>query len=121
MAWTSRGANYHQGMGFYDSDLAYIHDQGFGRLARAAGEVLLSELRGKLAAGGQPHVVELGCGSGVLTKLLCDAGCAATAVDYSTHMLDLAREKAPRAIFIQGSIWDFAPPACDAACLIGEV
>lgn len=54
-------------------------------------------------------VLELGCGTGGITKLLVSRGAAVTAVDGSAHMLDRARERAPGAVFIQSPLETFEP------------
>jgi SAM-dependent methyltransferase len=73
---------------YYRRDLARIHHLGFGFHAddTAPGILaLLEPVRGGL-------VVELGCGSGLLTRYLVDAGHRVIATDASEAMLDLARE-----------------------------
>src|ERR1700691_2216600 len=74
-------------MYYYRHDLALIHDRGHGQQAdRCAPGIieLLSPVRGGL-------VLELGCGSGALTRHLLAAGCQVIATDASPDMLALAR------------------------------
>ena len=74
-------------MYYYRHDLALIHDRGHGQHADrcAPGIVeLLSPVRGGL-------VLELGCGSGALTRHLLAAGFQVIATDASPDMLALAR------------------------------
>lgn len=42
------------------------------------------------------NVLELGCGTGLVTRHLCTAGAEVTAVDRSPHMLSATRGRAPR-------------------------
>jgi SAM-dependent methyltransferase len=74
-------------MRYYQHDLALVHDRGYGQHAdRCAPGILdlLSPVRGGL-------VLELGCGSGALTRHLLAAGHRVTATDASADMLSLAR------------------------------
>src|SRR3954447_19357552 len=93
---------------FYPADLARIHDEGFGDFARAAAGELLARLPGS------GLVVELGCGTGISTQIVSDAGYDVLGIDISDDMLAIARERAPRASFRSGSAWDADPPACCA-------
>jgi SAM-dependent methyltransferase len=77
-------------MHYYQHDLALIHDRGYGRHAdRYAPGILdlLAAVRG-LRDG---LVLELGCGSGALTRHLLAAGHRVIATDASPDLLALAR------------------------------
>ncbi len=66
--------------------------------------------------------MELGCGSGLLTRFLLDAGHRVVATDASLAMLDLARAYAPEAERIeQLTLPDDAIPEADAVVSIGHV
>ncbi len=52
----------------YREDLAYIHDVGFGHLAKNAAQVLLNALRHSDID--KRTVIDLGCGSGLLASEL---------------------------------------------------
>jgi len=105
-------------MTIYDTDLAYIHDAGFGEFALRSAPGLLSLLR----RNGVDHglVVDLGCGSGIWARQLGFAGYDVIGVDASPAMIKLARKKAPRAKFVTASLTDFELPKCDAITSIGE-
>ncbi len=102
----------------YSSDLAYIHDTGFGDFARSAAPRLLAILRGARIRRG--FVMDLGCGSGILASELSRAGYEVLGVDLSRPMLALARKRAPRAQFVRGSLLRVKLPPCDAVVSIGE-
>lgn len=55
-----------------------------------------------LALGPGYHLLELGCGGGLLLRDALAAGAAATGLDHSEEMVDLARERAPGAEVILG-------------------
>jgi len=58
----------------------------------------LSPVLDELAIGADEHILDLGCGTGILTSLLLpllSAGGRVSAVDFSGAMLELAREKVP--------------------------
>jgi SAM-dependent methyltransferase len=104
----------------YSTDLAYIHDAGFGDFAeRAAPEVIrILRRHGTRRAGG---VVEVGCGSGTLARHLVDARYNVVGIDISPAMIRLAREKVPEAKFRVASLTEARMPRCDAVVAIGEV
>jgi SAM-dependent methyltransferase len=103
---------------FYDEDLAYIHDQGFTDMARAAARTVLDLLKAQKIKNGL--VVDLGCGSGVLAEKLTRAGYDVLGIDMSEAMLRLARKRAPLARFERGSLFRTSLPDCVAVCAIGE-
>ena len=105
-------------MADYGTDLAYIHDAGFGEFALRSSPGLLKLLR----QNGVDHglVVDLGCGSGIWARQLGFAGYDVVGVDASLAMIRLARAKAPKAKFITRSLVEVAIPSCDAVTSIGE-
>jgi SAM-dependent methyltransferase len=108
-------------MSYYERDLALVHARGFGQHAdRCAPGILelLSPVRG-LRDG---LVLELGCGSGALTRHLLAAGHRVIATDASADMLSLARaalgEDADlRLVTLPGD----PLPAADAIVSVGHV
>jgi ubiquinone/menaquinone biosynthesis C-methylase UbiE len=57
------------------------------------------------------RVLELGCGTGGLTRKLLERGTSVTAVDWSEPMLRSARRRAPGARFVRSEITAYAPNA----------
>lgn len=55
-------------------------------------------------------VLDLGCGSGALTKRLSDLGAAALGLDASAELLAVARENYPQLSFILADATDFSLP-----------
>src|SRR5260370_5972911 len=80
---------------YYRRDLALAHHLGFGFHAEACAPGILALLAPVRARGGL--VLELGCGSGLLTRELTSAGHRVVAADASPAMLQLARGYAPPA------------------------
>jgi SAM-dependent methyltransferase len=101
---------------FYDEDLAFIQAAGFGELAAAATAAVIPRLK----ASGARRVVDVGCGAGVSTKALVDAGFDTLAIEPSAALLELARRAAPSAEFRQASAYHVALPSCDAILALGE-
>jgi SAM-dependent methyltransferase len=102
----------------YGEDLAYVHDVGFGHFANNAAPALLGMLRQRGILRGL--VVDLGCGSGILARRLCDAGYDVLGVDQSAAMTAIARKQAPDAQFRQGSLLTVKLPPCIAVTAVGE-
>jgi SAM-dependent methyltransferase len=104
----------------YSTDLAYIHDAGFGDFAERAAPELIRILRRHDALGAR-RVVEVGCGSGTLARRLVDARHNVVGFDISPAMIRLARAKVPEAKFRVASLTEARMPRCDAVVAIGEV
>jgi len=103
----------------YDSDLAFIHDSGFGDFARNSAPGILDLFdRGGITGG---TVVDLGCGSGIWARALADSGYRVVGVDISPAMIALAGRRVPEAEFHVTSFLDFRLPACQAVTALGEV
>ena len=105
---------------YYRADLARIHHQGFGFHADDCAPGILTLLEPVLARGGL--VVELGCGSGLLTRYLVDAGHRVIATDASPAMLEIAREYVSDAYEIRRLCLPDDPiPEADAIVSVGHV
>jgi SAM-dependent methyltransferase len=104
---------------YYRRDLALVHHLGFGFHADACAPGILELLEPVRARDGL--VVELGCGSGLLTKHLVDAGHQVIATDASPAMLDLARDHA-RGVedCYQLTLPDDPVPPADAIVSVGH-
>ena len=103
----------------YRTDLAHIHDDGFGHLASGAAEVLITALQQTGPHSGT--VVEVGCGSGITARRLTDAGYTVVGFDLSKALIEIARQRVPEATFHVGSFVGAELPSCVAVCAIGEV
>ena len=104
---------------YYRPDLARVHHEGFDHHAAMVAPGILRLLEPVLARTGL--VVEFGCGSGLLTRLLVDAGHRVIATDASPAMLDLAREVARGAEGFQVvALPGDALPAADAIVGVGH-
>lgn len=105
---------------YYRRDLARIHHLGFGFHAHETAPGILALLEPVLERGGL--VLELGCGSGLLTRHLLDAGHRVIATDASPAMLELAREVAGDAEEIRELVLPDDPiPPADAIVSVGHV
>lgn len=104
---------------YYRDDLALVHHRGFGFHADMCAPGIIALL-------GPVHerrglVVELGCGSGLLTRHLLDAGHRVVATDASPTMLEIARELAPDAEDVRRiTLPDDPIPAADAVVGVGH-
>lgn len=104
---------------YYRRDLALVHHRGFGFHAEACAPGILELLEPVRGRAGL--VVEIGCGSGLLTRQLVGAGHRVVATDASPAMLDLAREVALGAGDVRRLVLpdDPVPPA-DAIVGVGH-
>jgi SAM-dependent methyltransferase len=102
----------------YREDLAYIHDAGFGRIARGAAALLLAELHGGGINGGL--VIDLGCGSGILSEQLSAHGFDVLGIDISPAFIAMARWRVPSGEFRVESMLTAELPACVAVAAVGE-
>jgi SAM-dependent methyltransferase len=102
----------------YRGNLSRIHDEGFFELARSGAALLLETLERRGLERGL--VVDLGCGSGILSNLVSRRGYGVLGIDLSEPMLALARKRAPRAEFKRGSFLRAALPQCVAVAGVGE-
>lgn len=98
----------------YDVDLAFIHHQGFSEFAESASGWIASVLP-------KGVVVEMGCGSGVLARVLSGAGFDVIGFDVSPAMIELARATAPQARFEVARFAGARIPSCNAIVATGEV
>jgi SAM-dependent methyltransferase len=106
------------GVHYYQRDLALVHDRGYGHHAdRCAPGILqlLEPVRGGL-------VMEIGCGSGALTRHLLAGGHRVIATDASPDLLQLARAAlGEEADLRQLTLPDDPLPAADAIVSVGHV
>lgn len=72
-----------------------LHDWGSKDLKVFS--TLVKEKKGKV-------VLDLGCGSGVQTKMLLDEGLEVLGLDISRNMIEQAKKKAPKAKYIVGDM-----------------
>jgi SAM-dependent methyltransferase len=104
---------------YYRDDLARVHHLGFSFHADQCAPDVVELLEPVLARGGR--VVEVGCGSGLLTAHLTEAGLRVVATDASEAMLRLAREHAPGASAVRRLVLPRDPiPSADAVVGVGH-
>ena len=104
---------------YYQSDLALVHHRGFGFHADGCAPGIVELLAPVRSRGGV--VLELGCGSGRLTRHLIDAGHRVIASDASQAMLDLTRQTVPDAEDIRQLVLPDDPlPQVDAVVSVGH-
>jgi SAM-dependent methyltransferase len=108
------------GTPYYRRDLALVHHLGFGFHAEDCAPGILHILEPVRAANGL--VVEVGCGSGLLTAHLVDAGLRVVATDASPAMLDITRSYAAGVEDVRRvTLPDDPIPEADAIVSVGHV
>src|SRR3954467_7720532 len=105
---------------YYRHDLALVPDRGFAFHAEACAPGILNLLAPVKARDGL--VLELGCGSGLLTERLIRAGHRVIATDASPAMLELARDRVrDAAVDVRRlTLPDDPLPEADAVVAIGH-
>ena len=105
-------------MHYYQRDLALIHDRGYGAYADHCAPGIL-ELLAPVRDG---LVLEVGCGSGALTRHLLAAGLRVIATDASPDLLALARDALGVSADLRKLTLPGDPlPAADAVVSTGHV
>jgi SAM-dependent methyltransferase len=104
---------------YYRQDLALVHHRGFGFHADMCAPGILRLLAPIRERDGL--VLEIGCGSGLLTRHLLEAGHRVVATDASPAMLELARESAAGADVRRITLPDDLLPDADAVVGVGHV
>jgi SAM-dependent methyltransferase len=104
---------------YYRDDLALVHDTGFGFHGNRCAPGILELLEPVRRRGGV--VLELGCGSGSLTRHLLGAGHRVIATDGSPAMLARARARLPEADLRRLVLPGDRLPAVDAVVGVGHV
>jgi SAM-dependent methyltransferase len=105
---------------YYQPDLALVHHLGFGFHADNCAPGILALLEPVRERNGL--VLEVGCGSGLLTRHLVDAGHRVIATDASPAMVELAKQHAAGAEDVNVLVLPDDPlPSADAVVSVGHV
>jgi SAM-dependent methyltransferase len=103
---------------WYNEDLAYIHDVGFRDYALKSTPGILEIFKQHQIDSGL--IVDLGCGSGLSTEILHQAGYPVLGIDISDAMIAIAQARVPAAEFRVASLFTVEIPPCRAVISIGE-
>ena len=103
---------------WYQKDLAYIHDAGFGDFALQAASFIIQLLRENNITEGS--IVDLGCGSGLSAREFIAANYRVLGIDISQSAIAIARKKVPEAEFRVESLFAAEISTCNAVTSIGE-
>lgn len=95
---------------FYDTDLAYVHDTGYGDFARKAAKSIKKILNQEFHEKGL--IIDLGCGSGIVAKELLDDGFKVLGIDKSESLIKIAKSHAPNGNYEVGSFFEIKLPKC---------
>ena len=106
-------------MAFYRRPLAQIHHHDYTETALAAAKVVNKLLYNSFSFSA--HIVDLGCGSGVLLKEIAAHGHQTTGIDASADLLTIAQREVPNANLIHGSIYQVELPKAELFIATGEV
>jgi SAM-dependent methyltransferase len=106
-------------MPYFRPDLARVHEDAFGFHADNCAPGILEKLAPVRDRGGL--VLEIGCGTGLLTRHLVAAGHRVIATDASPAMLDIARAEVPDAEVRRLTLPHDRLPDADAIIGVGHV
>lgn len=95
---------------FYDTDLAYVHDTGYGNFARKAAKMIKNLFNQEFQEKGL--IIDLGCGSGIVAKELLEDGFKILGIDKSEALIQIAKNRAPKGKFEVGSFFESSFPKC---------
>ena len=62
---------------------------------------VLRTIYGIIKSGNGKNILDVGFGTGILSKKLYDEGCSICGIDFSPKMIEIAKQKMPNAMFIQ--------------------
>ena len=105
-------------MALYEQDLAYIQAVGFGGLVNGAMPAVIERLRSCRIP--VRRVIDVGCGAGISTRALVDAGFETWAIEPSPSLRAVARDNSPGTRFVLGSAYEVALEPCEAILALGE-
>ncbi|TWU66025.1 bifunctional 3-demethylubiquinone-9 3-methyltransferase/ 2-octaprenyl-6-hydroxy phenol methylase [Crateriforma conspicua] len=103
----------------YRTDLALIHDAGFGHFAAGAARMMVRELQRRGVRDGT--VIDVGCGGGIASKIVDDHGYNVLGMDLSESHIQIARRRVPDGEFSVGSYLDQTLASSVAIMAIGEI
>lgn len=94
--------------GDYDRSVAESNEEDVYPFAGY--EQLLSAVEAEIPAGCPLAVLDIGFGTGTLTRRLCQAGHEITGIDFSEEMVRAAGERMPRARLLKADFSNGLPP-----------
>lgn len=103
---------------FYNTDLAYVHDTGYGDFARHAAKMITETLNREFNKKGL--IIDLGCGSGIVAKELLDNNFKVLGIDKSQDLIEIAKRRAPGGDYIVHSFFETHFPKCIGAISTSE-
>ena len=84
----------------YDKSVGLSDENGTDPFAGY--QMILNAIYGRVLSSSSKSVLDIGFGTGTLTAKLYEHGCMIYGQDFSDRMIELAREKMPKATFCQG-------------------
>ena len=101
--------------GWSNPAIAKGYASGFENATR----LVADHLADSIACGEGSRVLDMCCGHGVVTAALVARGAEATGLDFSTAMIEMAREAVPQATFVEGDAMamDFEDACFDAVTI----
>ncbi|MBX9770772.1 MAG: class I SAM-dependent methyltransferase [Candidatus Obscuribacterales bacterium] len=88
-------------------------------MARSAADIILQQI--DIDRTDTRRFVDLGCGSGLLSQRMSQAGFDVTGFDISPAMIALSKKRVPAGNFREQSIFDADIPPCAVVAAVGEI
>lgn len=93
--------------GVYDRDVRESDERN--EYPFAGYRKLMMTMDQRIREHGGRRILDLGVGTGFLSKILYDDGYSITGIDFSREMLTMARERMPRGLFIEADLTQGLP------------
>lgn len=93
--------------GVYDRDVRESDERN--EYPFAGYRKLMTTMDQRIREHGGRRILDLGVGTGFLSKILYDDGYSITGIDFSREMLAMARERMPRGLFIEADLTQGLP------------
>lgn len=91
----------------------------WAELAEPSNEPLFATVLDRLGVDASTRLLDIGCGSGLAAQMASARGATVTGIDISPELIEIARERVPRAEFVIGGMDDLPFPIASFEAAVG--